>query len=336
MIEKDGEKVVIDYNHQVYDLKDKNEIIGTFFGYNNNDKLFSGIWCHDDLNNYVIDQYGDIVSSKKDKVDLIDDSYVRQIGLKDEEYDIDQGTKNGSRMIYVGETETAEVGGKTIIYNKNTLRIVDGNSEYIGCIYLNFGGSVIFILDESNKCIKYPSEGYTYQQYDLYDTFTQTTTGDIYIYHKKDGFEVNSNIKSNLKRVIISNSVKEILRQSYNQCKKLTNIIIGNSVETIENGAFYECYSLTSITIPESVIDIGFQAFGLCENMKYVCISNKNNKNEIDIQPRSFDNSYIEKIYIIVDLENEDITLIKTKLTNISIDENKIEAITKKQLELMK
>ena len=44
----------------------------------------------------------------------------------------------------------------------------------------------------------------------------------------------------------------------------IKRIIIGDSVTTIGNSAFSDCYSLTSVTIPNSVTTIGEFAFSDC------------------------------------------------------------------------
>ena len=282
-----------EYKHQVYELKDKNEIIGTFFGYNNSneDKKFSGIWCYDETINYVIDQYGDIVTynNANNKLELTNDSYVRRIGLKIEEYGKNQFEKNKDRMIYIYE-ETTNGGGNengddteymsvtinrnNITYNPKTLSYVSGgdSQEYANYTYLYFGDCVV-VLNESNNEVIYISDGYEQKSCDdIYNMFMPTSSNEIYTYYKKDGFSVDENVKENLKSVIIGNSVITIGEDSFCDCCNLTNVIMLNSIETIADYAFMCCENLTEISIPKSVKSIGIGAFRGCVNLTEIFI----------------------------------------------------------------
>ena len=64
-------------------------------------------------------------------------------------------------MIYIdSETMNVNINGDIITYNPNTLEIIDGPTDYDDCIYLDFGDDIVFILDEINESVKYPSDGY--------------------------------------------------------------------------------------------------------------------------------------------------------------------------------
>ncbi len=77
---------------------------------------------------------------------------------------------------------------------------------------------------------------------------------------------------TNLTRVVIPNSVTEILDYSFYECTGLVGVNIPNGVTKICEGAFYKCTGLTSMTIPESVTEIGKEAFYRCSKMKGVTI----------------------------------------------------------------
>ena len=77
-----------------------------------------------------------------------------------------------------------------------------------------------------------------------------------------------------LKSVIIPNSIISIGEQAFYKCKKLTSVIIPNSVTSIGDKAFAYCGErLTSVTILDGVISIGERAFSRC-NLKSVTIPN--------------------------------------------------------------
>ena len=263
----------VDCNHQVYELKDRNEIIGTFFGYNNSDKLFSGIWCYDNESDYVIDQYGDIVSCKNKKLtNLVNKTYVRRIGLKDEEYDKTQSTKNENRMVYIdSETMNVNIGGDIVTYNIDTLEIDETNTNYVGCICLDFGNNAVFVLNKTTGEIKYLSNGYTVSKDDNGNIIFISTNGN-YVYYKSS--IIDDTYKTNLKGAIINKSATSIVDDAFSGCIKLESVTIGNSVETISEYAFDECTSLISVTIPDSVKIIGNSAFLECSSLISVTIGN--------------------------------------------------------------
>ena len=57
---------------------------------------------------------------------------------------------------------------------------------------------------------------------------------------------------------------------AFNGCDSLTSVEIGDSVTSIGENAFYECSSLTSVEIPDSVTSIGWFAFYGCSSLTSV------------------------------------------------------------------
>ena len=70
-----------------------------------------------------------------------------------------------------------------------------------------------------------------------------------------------SDKNTEIKDLVIPNSVKRICDYAFIHSSSLTSITIGNSVTSIGNEAFYECSALTSVTIGNHVISIGTCAF---------------------------------------------------------------------------
>ena len=69
---------------------------------------------------------------------------------------------------------------------------------------------------------------------------------------------------SNLKRIIIGDSVTTIGNYAFSACRSLTSVTISNSITTIGYSAFSGCSSLTSVTIPNSVTTISGELFSYC------------------------------------------------------------------------
>jgi hypothetical protein len=80
---------------------------------------------------------------------------------------------------------------------------------------------------------------------------------------------------SQLKSVVMPNSVTEIDTNAFSGCKNLKSIIIPYGVTRIGDNAFYGCSGLTSVAIPNSVTEIGASAFTECKSLIEVTLPNK-------------------------------------------------------------
>ena len=108
---------------------------------------------------------------------------------------------------------------------------------------------------QTGKC----GDNVTYSLDTSTGVLTISGTGDMADYSGYDDilFYRNSNIKS----VIIENSVTSVGDSAFEYCTNLTSVKIPNSVTSIGDYAFDGCTSLTSVTIPNSVRSIGVGAF---------------------------------------------------------------------------
>lgn len=69
---------------------------------------------------------------------------------------------------------------------------------------------------------------------------------------------------SNLKEVVIPDSVTNIGKSAFSGCERMTGLTIGRNVKSIGEDAFLRCGRLNSIIIPDSVTSIGSEAFSEC------------------------------------------------------------------------
>ena len=90
------------------------------------------------------------------------------------------------------------------------------------------------------------------------------------IYIGAGAFTSNTDIKS----VIIPDSVIHIGRGAFQICVNLANVTIGNGVTRIAARTFYKCESLKSVIIPDNVTYIGKGAFEKCINLINVTTGN--------------------------------------------------------------
>ncbi len=75
-----------------------------------------------------------------------------------------------------------------------------------------------------------------------------------------------------IKSVVIGDSVTSIGASAFEYCSSLKSVTIGKSVESIGDYAFLLCDGLEQIVIPDSVVRIGNQAFDGCLSLKSVTV----------------------------------------------------------------
>ncbi len=83
-----------------------------------------------------------------------------------------------------------------------------------------------------------------------------------------------SDENTEIKELVIPNSVTSIGDRAFLGCSGLTSVTIPNSVTSIEQNAFRDCSGLTSVTIPNSVTSIDRYAFSGCSGLTSVTIGN--------------------------------------------------------------
>jgi Fibronectin type III domain. len=142
---------------------------------------------------------------------------------------------------------------------------------------------------QTGKC----GDNVTYSLDTSTGVLTISGTGDMADYSGYDDilFYRNSNIKS----VIIENSVTSVGDSAFEYCTNLTSVKIPNSVTSIGDYAFDGCTSLTSVTIPNSVTSIGLGAFSDCTSLTSIEVSD-NNKNYASVDGVLFNKDKSELI----------------------------------------
>ena len=78
---------------------------------------------------------------------------------------------------------------------------------------------------------------------------------------------------TNLKKVALPKSLKNIGDNCFYNCSSLSDIVIPDSVATINSYSFYGCSSITSIIIPSKLVSIGNGSFLNCIGLTNVIIS---------------------------------------------------------------
>lgn len=72
--------------------------------------------------------------------------------------------------------------------------------------------------------------------------------------------------------VVIPDSITEISRDCFNNCRRLKSIIIPDSVTLICAGAFADCFSLETINIPSGIVALGDSLFQNCYMLREINI----------------------------------------------------------------
>ena len=106
-----------------------------------------------------------------------------------------------------------------------------------------------------------------------YDIVSKTKTATVT--YKDNSFNTYSGdiiIPSDINYEGVSYSVSAIGWSAFRACSNLKTIVIPNSITSIETSAFYQCKGLFSIDIPESVSSIGDCAFEGCSSLEKISL----------------------------------------------------------------
>ena len=77
---------------------------------------------------------------------------------------------------------------------------------------------------------------------------------------------------SQVKSVVIPDTVRHIGSKAFLECKKLDEIKMSRNVKFIGSAAFKNCNLLKSIELPEGILQIGNEAFCGCKNLHEIII----------------------------------------------------------------
>lgn len=79
-----------------------------------------------------------------------------------------------------------------------------------------------------------------------------------------------------VKKIILSDSVKEIYEGAFTNCSKLKEVKFSKNLKVIEKGAFIKCPKIKRIKIPKKCSTIGEWAFAGCTNLKEIVVEKGN------------------------------------------------------------
>lgn len=131
----------------------------------------------------------------------------------------------------------------------------------------SYSGDVIILPSVSNN-------GKTYKVTAIgeYAFYLCENLRNVNIPNRITSIEADAFAKSNIRNLTIPESVDQIGKYAFFNCKGLVEIIIPEGVKIIEGGTFKNCKYLQKIIIPQSVTIIDYQAFWGCESLSNVVI----------------------------------------------------------------
>ena len=77
---------------------------------------------------------------------------------------------------------------------------------------------------------------------------------------------------TNLERITLQSTLKEIEKNAFRYCTSLKEIIIPEGVEKIGEYTFSDCTNLEKVTFPSTIKEIGKSAFHKCTSLKEITI----------------------------------------------------------------
>ena len=195
--------------------------------------------------------------------------YVEKITVLNNSLDISQLPYNS--IIWCYRNSAAHT---YCVNNNRGYVLIDGTDEenkFSGTI-----GKFTWNLDKETGVLKisgagalpsFGDAGAPWKEYNKYITTIEYAEGITALMSGHNSY-------SNLKTVIIPESVTSIGYKAFEYCIWLKSVTIPDSVTTIGDRAFSFCESLQSVTIPDSVTSIGNSAFYWCDSLQSVTIPN--------------------------------------------------------------
>ncbi len=177
----------------------------------------------------------------------------------------------GSGLTSIGENAFKNCLTLVEVYNKSSLNITAGSSDYG---YVGYYAKNIYTEENQNK-LSTDENGYIIYT-DGNDRILIGYSGLETELTLPDGItEINKYTfgeKSKITKVTVPNSMKNIGDYAFNGCNSLTSITLSDSVTSIGEHAFSDCDGLTSVTIGNGVTNIGDYAFNGCSKLTNVTI----------------------------------------------------------------
>lgn len=152
--------------------------------------------------------------------------------------------------------------GKDVVYGEDSELIKSNNYSALKEISVEEGNTslstdengILFNYDKSTL-ILYPASG-SLSEYSIPDTVTQLEDYSFY--------------SSNLKKIVIGDSVTKIGWYALSDCDNLTDITLPKKINSMGRNAFSGCDALESVTVPQCTISISM--FSDCKNLKTVVL----------------------------------------------------------------
>lgn len=160
--------------------------------------------------------------------------------------------------------------------------------------------------------------------------------GGGFEYTIKDGTKIIAGgtfFSSDVKNVVIPNSVTSIGDEAFGDCFLLTSVTIPESVTNIGKHAFHDCWKLTNVIIAGGVTDIGFNAFYQCFNLTDIYYSGTKTQWEaITIDDDGYlANATIHYNYIVTSPDTYEISGLKTTDSGVSFTVRTMERVAGEQ-----
>ncbi len=180
---------------------------------------------------------------------------------------------------YVKDTTTGNYGDEKELYE-----ITEVNVYAYGIVNENLGGDWAGYTFPNVETIIYPN-----------------TVEKIYGKCRYNYWE-----NTTLKKVVLSNNLKEIGEAAFSKCINLESITIPKGVISIGKSAFLNCTGIVNIKLPTTVSSIESDAFSGCDNLKTIIIRrNSGDTAEISGKPWGATNANV----VYIDAEYEEFAI---------------------------
>lgn len=157
--------------------------------------------------------------------------------------------------------------GKDVVYDEGSIICKSTNYSALTEIFVEKGNTslltdengILFNYDKS-ALILFPAAS-SLSEYSIPDTVTQLVNYSFY--------------SSNLKKIVVGESVSKIGWSVFSNCDNLTDITLYAKITSLGRYIFSNCDSLESITIPEEIAVLSIGMFSSCKNLKTVVLHDK-------------------------------------------------------------